>query len=284
MATPLCSLEQFLDLLATPWVAMGGGRERLARKNLPGHFREPSPNVIVVARADESDGDQIVGAYRLQIGTSTNNICHVPSSLPWQIVLPDGRRILVFTWINWKRNSRSLFEKSLRAWGREPGTVTPQGQVQFLSSAWDMSQCRIIHFGQVSVPESAPVRRPTAASAVSWIQRALQQTADEQRVLDEHGFDEADAHDEAHIASVMAAFRRRFTTYARALTAKLGEPTDTGTTQQSEIPVNGVFQYAVWNVEGRGVYLVSALEDVGLPCVLVLGTCPVKRPRRRDRR
>ena len=96
--------------------------------------------------------------------------------------------------------------------------------------------------------------------------------ADDLRELRIHEFEkDSQAHDEALQARIAKEFEAQFDQTQRDLTKKFGEPIRTGITDDPGIPLTGVFHYAVWDVDGRELFLAAAHEDRETPVMLMMG-------------
>lgn len=274
--------DELLRRLATPWIDMGGGRRSLPRKKLPSTAFDPSPNVVVIAREDELLGNTLSSAYLQQFEKPLQNIAHVPTALAWQLVLPDKRRAFVFTWGNWKRNSLALFQKSLADQFRQHGRITSEGVVELDGGTIELRDCDIIHSDELE--SRKPVRKILPApDVVKAAQALVKGRRDAQKEIEIREFDDEEAHDEELLARVKASFGRKLATCLKSLKAEYDEPADTGTDQHDGIPVNGVFRYALWSVGAKTLYLAASHEDIGLPCVLVVGVRAEKLKSKRKR-
>ena len=92
--------------------------------------------------------------------------------------------------------------------------------------------------------------------------------------------DDGSAHDDAATEKLFAKFATAFDRVQAELTRTFGEPARTGSEEDKVIPLNGVFRFAVWEVEGRLLFA-SAHEDRGVPILLILGTASNGVKRRR---
>jgi hypothetical protein len=81
-----------------------------------------------------------------------------------------------------------------------------------------------------------------------------------------------EAHDDEAISRLYAEFISDFERVQADLSASYGKPVRVGTKDDEDIPLNGVFRFAIWHVEGRLLYAAAAHEDRGLPVLLMLGT------------
>ena len=84
--------------------------------------------------------------------------------------------------------------------------------------------------------------------------------------------DDAAAHDDEAIKSLYADFVTAFDEAVFELSVQYGEPSRTGDIDEPLVPLNGVFRFALWTVEGKQLFVTAAHEDRGFPIVLMLGT------------
>ena len=66
-------------------------------------------------------------------------------------------------------------------------------------------------------------------------------------------------------------FLAEFDRAAGELSKKYGTPARMGKQDDSAIPLNGVFRFAVWEVEGTELYLAAAHEEREVPILLMMG-------------
>jgi hypothetical protein len=87
-----------------------------------------------------------------------------------------------------------------------------------------------------------------------------------------HRFNAVEAHDDSAIERLYVDFTADFERAQTELSASYGEPSRTGTAEDKVIPLNGVFRFSVWEIQGRSLFMAAAHEDRGLPILLMLGT------------
>jgi len=80
-----------------------------------------------------------------------------------------------------------------------------------------------------------------------------------------------DAHDGITIERLRAEFISDVASMQSELSASFGEPSRAGTDDDQDIPLCGVFRFAVWRIEGRALYVAAAHEDRECPILLMLG-------------
>jgi hypothetical protein len=96
--------------------------------------------------------------------------------------------------------------------------------------------------------------------------------ASDLRELQIHEFaDDSEVHDDALQARIVKKFEAQFDQAHRDLTRKFGDAIRTGTADDPGIPLTGVFRCAVWDVEGRELFLAAAHEDRETPVLLMMG-------------
>lgn len=263
--------DDLLKQLATPWIDMGGGRRALAKRNRPAQSLDPSPNIAVCAYPSEMHGDVVRLSYMQSFDRLYENLRHVPIPWAWQIIVPTRERLLLFTWNNWKQNSKSLFQKYLLGLGRQFTTIAADGSIELGARRFMIQKCKIVHCSHIQ-QQTATIVRPEAmdddvAAAISMMQGTISLRDD---IHIQH-FDEADAHNLKLLEQTKARFQRRLQRQVTQLEKEFGEPAERGTDQHPDIPVNGVFRYALWREGGKTLYVAASHEDIGLPCVLTLG-------------
>ena len=84
--------------------------------------------------------------------------------------------------------------------------------------------------------------------------------------------DDEAAHDDELIGRLYQDFSAELDRVQVELTRKYGKPVRTGTEDDGSIPLNGVFRFAVWDIDGTGLYVAAAHEDRGVPILLMMGT------------
>jgi hypothetical protein len=84
--------------------------------------------------------------------------------------------------------------------------------------------------------------------------------------------DDESAHDEALVEQLRREFSADFSRAAADLGKRYGPPARAGEDDDDSVPLNGVFRFAVWEVEGQQLFLAAAQEDRGVPILLMMGT------------
>ena len=92
---------------------------------------------------------------------------------------------------------------------------------------------------------------------------------------------DGDEHDEELHEKLYSEFSSDFDRVQTELATAFGAPVRTGSgsidwvsqaEHDSVIPLNGVFRFAIWKIEGKTLFAAAAHEDRGLPIILMLGT------------
>ena len=83
--------------------------------------------------------------------------------------------------------------------------------------------------------------------------------------------DDPSAHDDERIGGLYQEFSAELDRVAAELTEKYGKPVRTGAEDDTCIPLNGVFRFAVWDFDGAELYVAAAHEDRGVPILLMIG-------------
>ena len=263
--------DDLLKQLATPWIDMGGGRRALAKRKLPAQAFDPSPNMAVCALPAELHGDSVSTAYLLTFARPYESLRHVPIALPWQLITPRRDRLFLFTWNNWKQNSKALFQKHLLGLGRQFGSVAADGGIELGGQCFSIKKCQIVHFSQYEPQRACIERSEVVDDDVAAAKSLMKGTVDAREDFHMQHFDEADAHNLKLLEQTKARFEKRLQQQVRKLAKEFGEPAERGNDQHPSIPVNGVFRYALWLDGRKTLYLAASHEDIGLPCVLTLG-------------
>lgn len=79
--------------------------------------------------------------------------------------------------------------------------------------------------------------------------------------------DDDELHEQLH-----AEFSAEFERVQSELAAEFGAPTRTGDDDDDVISLSGVFRFAIWQVDGKSLFVAAAHEDRDLPVILILGT------------
>ncbi|MEZ6138061.1 MAG: hypothetical protein R3C53_24525 [Pirellulaceae bacterium] len=103
------------------------------------------------------------------------------------------------------------------------------------------------------------------------LERLLKSKSDNRHELEIHAFNECEAHDDVVTNEKIAGLVSQFKLIEPEVTELLGKPVESGTTEHSRLPVNGVCFFVMWHVGWRIVYLAVSHEDIGLTCSLEIG-------------
>ena len=92
-------------------------------------------------------------------------------------------------------------------------------------------------------------------------------------VLRIHEFtDDESAHDDEQVEALYKSFRTTFASACAELSDRFGPPLHVGIGDHKLIPLNGVFDYAIWTIEDQLLYIAAAHEDRGVPILLMIGS------------
>jgi hypothetical protein len=80
-----------------------------------------------------------------------------------------------------------------------------------------------------------------------------------------------EAHDDSAIDRLHEAFITDFEHVKSELSSVYGEPLRTGADHDDDIPLCGVFRFAIWSIESRLLYVAVAHEDRECPILLMIG-------------
>ena len=84
--------------------------------------------------------------------------------------------------------------------------------------------------------------------------------------------DDEAAHDNEAIDRLYAEFSNEFDGVATALAKRYGSPFRTGEEDDEDIPLNGVFRFAIWLIGDMQLFVAVAHEDRECPILLLMGT------------
>jgi hypothetical protein len=87
--------------------------------------------------------------------------------------------------------------------------------------------------------------------------------------------DDESAHDDQLVERLQTEFATDFARAAADLGKRYGPPARTGESDDDAVPLNGVFRFALWEVDGQRLFLAAAHEDRGVPILLMMGTADV---------
>jgi len=110
-------------------------------------------------------------------------------------------------------------------------------------------------------------------SATELARELLERDEDGLEELRLHTFElDGDEHDEELDERLHAEFSDEFDSVQSELATAFGAPVRTGSEDDDAIPLSGLFRFAIWQAEGKSLFLAAAHEDRGLPVLLMLGT------------
>lgn len=110
-------------------------------------------------------------------------------------------------------------------------------------------------------------------SAVSVANNLLAQRSGGFEIHLIHTFDDdTAAHDDQLHSRVHQDCESAFDDSCAELRLAFGPPTRTGSSDNESIPMSGVFRFAIWEIEGRQLFIAAAHEDRECPFLLLLGT------------
>ncbi len=244
----------------------------MSKRSLPAHAHEPSPNVIVLAHPTDKTSLDLCGLFRQKYWKPRFNGAHVPSDFAWQIITPSGERLLIFTWVNWLRNSRQMFEEFCRETNHEFGTLTPDGVIVMSSRRISFWDCRLMHEDQFRPRRSVTVKTQSIKSILAKAEELLKSRKSKFEIVDYRElYDEEEAHDDKLQGNLETSFLSNMASYEKALSMKFGPPTEVRPDEHKSIPINGVVRHAIWTVGKKRLYLAVSHEDIELPWVTCLG-------------
>jgi hypothetical protein len=84
--------------------------------------------------------------------------------------------------------------------------------------------------------------------------------------------DDESAHDDNLHDRLHAEFSADFDRVQAELARTYGEPLRTGSEDDALIPLNGIFRFALWEVDDTILFAAAAHEDRDCPLLLMLGT------------
>lgn len=254
---------------------MGGGRGKTRKRELPPIAYDRSPCFFVQAlptdKAPEDVGVRYIG---LMHGHPRFERYVLFNTLAYHVIVPGGETYFICRWSHWGKHSVSLFEEFCRKAGRAYGTLTPDRMIDLGTRKFSFFDCELVHEDDVKPKQPTDVETSEAARDVpAAVRKMLRSKKTAREDLEVESFrNDAAAHDHRLRERLRRKFIKRLKAIQTKLTAEFGAPAETGDDDHDRIPVNGVFQYALWKVKGKELYLAASHEDVELPYALVLGT------------
>lgn len=263
--------DGLLERIALPWICIVPSRQKMPGRDRPPHAEEPSPNVVVAALPTDRSALALCSQFRQKHWKPRFNEAHVPSDFAWQIITPDGDRLFLFTWVNWQRNSRRLFEEFCRETGRALGTLTHDGTIVLGTRSLSLRDCRLAHEDEFH-ERPVPAESHGTGEVLSKADRLLKCRKSKTEQLDYRAFvNDREAHDDDLQESLERTFLARMAAHEKALGGRFGPPVSAGADEHPDVPVNGVVRHALWRVGKKSLFLVVSHEDRELPWVLELG-------------
>lgn len=263
--------DEILAKLALPWIEIVPSRRTMSKRSLPSHAHEPSPNVIVVAHSADKTTLDVCSKFLQRHWKPRFNMAHAPGECAWQIITPSDERLLIFTWVNWLRNSRPMFEEFCRETSHEFGTLTPDGIIVIEARQIPFRQCRLIHQDQLR-RRPATIKKQSAKSILAKADELLRSRKSKFENVDYRELsDDEEAHDDEHQAQLESIFLSNMASYEKALSVRFGTAVEVGPDEHKAIPINGVVRHAIWAVGKKRLYLAVSHEDRELPWVTYLG-------------
>lgn len=109
-------------------------------------------------------------------------------------------------------------------------------------------------------------------SMVTLAEKLLKSDEDGLEEVRMHDFpDDESAHDDELTERLYAQFSTEVDRVQVELSKKYGPPLRTGEEDDDEIPLNGVFRFAVWQVGEKQLFVAAHHEDRGIPIILWMG-------------
>jgi hypothetical protein len=228
--------------------------------------------VLVVAQPTEVSSAKLIRDYEFRDPKRRLDIQHVPKKWGWQVVLPTGERLLLFSWVNWRRNSAELFEQFCIENGREFGSLDLDGTIRLGSHAIRLQECRLVHQDEFRPKPATTVKSKSAKAVLSLAAKLLQSRSSRFEDIDCREFrDDQEAHDEELQERLEAELRANLSKHEKTLAKEYGQPVAAGPDEHRDIPINGVCRHVIWTVGRKSLYLALSHEDRELPWVISIG-------------
>ena len=84
--------------------------------------------------------------------------------------------------------------------------------------------------------------------------------------------DDEAAHDNDRVEELYSEFGVDFERVQCELSSIYGQPTWAGCEDHDDIPMNGVFHFAMWKIGDQMLFVAAAHEDREVPILLMIGT------------
>lgn len=263
--------DEILALIATPWIEMGGGRKTIAKRSLPPLAHDPGPNVVVAALPTDKTALSVCTEFLRRHFKPRFNWAHFPSGFAWQFLAPGGERLLLFTWSNWQRNSRQMFEDFCRETGRDCGTLTLDGTITLRGKTIPFRACRLVYQDDLQPRAPASLKCKSARTIIAAADQLLRRRKSQVEEIDYRELSDEEAHDEELQEKLAANLQANLNTYEKALTKKYGPPGNAGPNEHRDLAINGVLRHVIWKVRRKLLYLALSHEEIELPWVIYLG-------------
>jgi hypothetical protein len=264
--------QQILERLAVKWIDMGGGRRSLAKRKLPPQAYDSSPNVVVKALTSEEKADEVCGHFRSKHWNSRFDEAHVPMALAWHVIAPTGETFFIYIWGNWRSNSATLFREYCVEAGREVGELSADGTIDLGSRTISFFDCTLIHEDEIQPGLPRKEKSKAGQDCIAAARRLLRGKKNACEEIEERTFShDKEAHDDELQERLEQSFAKKLKSFRKKLSTVFQEPTETGTDNHCDIPLNGILEYAIWKVSGKSLYLATVHEDRELPWLIVLG-------------
>ena len=115
-------------------------------------------------------------------------------------------------------------------------------------------------------------KKKNSAEKAYKLARKLLKEGDGLEMLRMHDFpDDESAHDDELTQRLYAEFSAELERIQTTLTEHFGEPAQVGNEDHDLIPLNGVFNFAIWEVNEQNLFVAAHHEDRGVPIILVIG-------------
>jgi hypothetical protein len=112
-----------------------------------------------------------------------------------------------------------------------------------------------------------------AQSAMKLADKILKKTEGGLEELRIHDFkDDESAHDDELTERLYDEFSADVERVQAELSKQYGQPSRKGKKDDRDIPLNGVFPFAMWKVGDKQLFVAAHHEDRGVPIILWLGT------------
>lgn len=271
--------QRVLERLNSRWIDFSS-RQKLPKRKLPAHAYDRIPSCFVRALPTDRKPADVAAQF---IGVMHNHprfkrpvecIVQSPTMLAWHVFTPDGVQYFICYWREWKKHTAALFTEFCEKTGRTCGVLLPDQTIDFGSRRVSYFDCNLVHEDDVRPRQSTSGEITEAGRDVVATARKLlrARTATRKDLEVETFCSDVAAHDAELNERLCRKFVKKASAIQKKLTAEFGTPAETGDAEHRRIPVNGVFQYAIWKTKGKTLFLAAHHEDTELPYAVVLGT------------